>query len=782
MYLDENHVIFQPCFSNPFNCRAMAPQESESKKESGRLNLLFDISELADLVAGSADVESFLHKAAGLVANHFKAHVCSIYLYNEVSKHLVLKATQGLKPEAINRVEMKPGQGLVGQSFETLSIVREGQASQNPKFKYFKEAGEDPFNSFLCVPIRRGISKIGVLVVQHRDLDHFSIEDERTIKAVVTQLAGSVENARLLMEIHQGRENKEHQTPSLSFIKGKPASEGIAKGPAVILNKGRKSLLYDDALCNTGYDGQDFKRALDKTLGELTGLQAEFSKKLPESASLIFTAHFMILKDKNFTGKMQDLIAHGRSPVLAVKQVAGKYIDMFRASPHAYMKEKAQDVEDLAVRILKNLKAGQGKDSSDPGGIVIARQIFPSDILKLVSLGTRGIILIEGGLTSHVAILLRSLKIPFIIAEDLRLLTLPESSQVLMDANLGNIYVNPDPDTLVLFEAQKKVEKQLKAHPDDKDARTLDGTQVTLMCNINLISEVSLARKLYAAGIGLYRTEFPFLIRSSFPSEAEQYLIYKNLFDQMGESPVTVRTLDAGGEKSLAYFDSPEEANPELGLRSIRFSLKHTDVFKSQIRAILRAGADAARVRIMFPLVSSLDEFIEARTIVQSCGAALEHDGLSHNPRVEIGMMIELPSVLATIDEFAREADFFSIGTNDFIQYMLAADRSNKQVADYYTPHHPAVVRAIDRIAAAASSAGIDVSVCGEMAHDPQYIPFLVGTGIRILSVDPKFLPHVRKTVSTIALDRAEAFAQRLLSCSGVKETRSALKAWSPEA
>jgi phosphotransferase system enzyme I (PtsP) len=747
------------------------------QKDTDYLNLLFDISELADLVTGSSDLESFLELAVDLVARHFKAPVCSIYLYNEKSNRLTLKATKGLKPEAVNKIHMKPGEGLVGRSFETLSIVREGNASQNPGFKYFKEAGEDPYNSFLCVPIKRGVERIGVLVVQHRDLNYFEMSDERAIWTVVNQLAGSIENARLLMEVSQTREDTEMPEP-LSFIKGSAASGGYALGKSVVLDEPHKSILYDSMPKEDEFTRTDFIHAVEKTIQELKDLQKGFAERLPESASLIFTAHFMILKDKNFIGKMGELIDGGLNPVDAVRKIAAKYMAVFSASPHAYMREKAQDVEDLAVRILSHFSSRDGGNACEKGSIAIARQVFPSDILKYVSAGVKGIILASGGVTSHVTILARSLQIPLVIAEESGLLNLPGNTVILMDGDLGNIYINPDQKTVKLFETKAGAEKEAHFASMEDTTWTKDRERVVLMANINLLSEVPLARTLKAEGIGLYRTEFPFLIRATFPSEAEQYIIYKKLFDEMAPLPVMIRTLDAGGEKALAYSDSPKEANPELGLRSIRFSLKHRDIFEFQIRAMLRAAAGKKEIRIIFPLISSMDEFLEAKQVVYDCMDALSREDLEFNRDVALGMMVELPSVLATIDEFAREADFFSIGTNDFIQYLLAADRSNKMVADHYIPCHPAVNRGIAKIAEAAKAHHIEVSVCGEMAHEKDHIPFLLGVGIRTLSVDPQFLPMVQKTVMGFDMAIAKQYAAQMLAQTTVKGARSVLDAF----
>jgi len=732
------------------------------KKNSDYLNLLFNISELADLVTGSSDLEGFLQRSVDLVARHFKAPACSIYLYNENLRRLTLKATKGLKHDAVNQIHLKSGEGLVGQSFENLTIIREGNAQKNPAFKYFPETGEESFNSFLCVPIRRGVEKIGVLAVQHGDVDHFAVSDERAIRAVVTQLAGSIENARLLIELSQTKEEVEPLEP-LRFIKGRAATGGYALGKAIVINKKKKSILYDPLFNEERFTKGHFTAAVEKTNRELKELQKEFARRLPESASLIFTAHFMILKDKNFIGKMAELIDTGESACDAVRKVAAKYIALFSSSPHAYMREKTQDVKDLSVRILNNFSSEDDQEQFEKGNIAITREVYPSDVLKLVSAGIKGIIMASGGATSHVTILARSLQMPLIIAEEPELLVLSDQTTILLDGEQGNIHINPEPDTIALFETRLKVEKETQQIFMEEQTLTLDKERVVLQANINLLSEVSLAKALKTEGIGLYRTEFPFLIRATFPSEAEQYIIYKKLFEQMGDQPIVIRTLDAGGEKTLAYSDSPPEANPDLGLRSIRFSLRHRDIFEFQIRAMLRAAAGKDNVRIMFPLISSIDEFLEAKQIVTNCMIALSKEQQAFNDKVPLGMMVELPSVIETIDAFAKEADFFSIGTNDFIQYMLAADRANKMVASHYVPHHPAVNRGIAKVVKAANKQGIDVSVCGEMAHEQDYIPFLLGVGVRTLSVDPQFLPAVQKTILNLNMSKAESFALNML-------------------
>ena len=751
-----------------------------AKRQKNHFNLLCDIGEIAGLLSETSDIHNYLNQAVDLVARHLDADVCSIYLYDDKDKELVLRATKGLNQAAVGLVRMKPGEGLVGTSFESFQVVCEGNAQNNPRFKYFIEADEDEYHSFICVPIRRGVERIGALTVQRREYDWFDDFDVRASKAAASQLAGSLENIRLLMEIRQIDEVvPEPFDAGMNRISGTPASGGYAFGPAAILKKNRSLLMFRRSESTPECTKADYLRAVEKTHAQLKTLEEGFAERLPESASLIFTAHFLILKDKGFTGEMEDLIDKGVSPLDAVKTTAGKYIAMFSESPHAYMREKALDVEDLAIRILANMAKDTEVSDEPVKRVVLAGELFPSDILKLATGEALGIILVGGGIASHVAILSRSLQIPLVIADEPSLLDIDDDTPVLVDADQGNIYVNPSTETVRLFETQNATRKSAgaKAAWMTDETFTEDGTRVTLLANINLLSEMSLAKSLKAEGIGLYRTEFPFLIRPTFPSEVEQHVIYQKLFDVMGDLPVTIRTLDAGGDKALAYSNAQKEENPELGLRSIRFSLKHREPFENQIRAILRAAYERPNARMMFPLISSVDELLAAKQIVEECKYSLQNDDLEYNDAIKIGMMIELPSVLETIDRFAAEVDFFSVGTNDFIQYMLAADRTNKLVAEYYLPHHPAVLRGLAKITEAAARRDIDVSICGEMAHDVRYLPFLIGIGVRALSIDPQFLPDVQAAVSRISAENARSLAGQLLDMTTIQEITALLDA-----
>ena len=752
------------------------------RKNRDHLSLLCNIGELADLLAGSENIFTFLQRTVEMVARHLDAQVCSIYLYERSTEEIVLAATCGLNPGAVGKIRMKLGEGLVGTTLMSRKPLSVDKASADSHYKYFKEADEDRFESFLAVPIQRGEEKIGVLVVQHEKECFFLQSDTDALRASASQLAGSIENARLMMGLHSGngRETAEQDLDGLKIVRGEAASPGYAYAPTAVYRKTHGALLSEYGLPqdDTVYTLDDFKESVKLTAFQLKEMEDAFVERLPESASLIFTAHFMILKDPSFINKMTDLIGNGMNPPDAVRSVANSYIRIFSSSPHAYMKEKANDVEDLGNRILCNLIR---KNSCEPiigqKRIVISKELFPSDVLKLAADEVKALILVGGGITSHISILARSLNIPLVITDDDRLLTLPGGTMALVDADVGNIYISPAEEVLKSHDERLKTKKTADAIKNEMlpETRTKDGTRVSLYANINLLSEVPLALDLKAEGVGLYRTEFPFLVRANFPTEEEQYVVYRRLLDHMADRIVTIRTLDAGGDKILAYSDVKGEDNPALGLRSIRFSFKIKEIFVQQIRAILRAGAGQEKLRIMFPMISSLDEFYQARDIVTRCIGDLGEEGLEHHEKPAIGMMVELPAVLETLDEFAEAADFFSIGTNDFVQYMLAVDRGNKRVADYFCPYHPSVLRALAKITQAGDRAGIDVSVCGEMAHESQYIPFLLGIGIRSLSVNAKDLPLVQKRIISLTLDQVVQHAQALLHETTLEGTKRVL-------
>jgi phosphotransferase system enzyme I (PtsP) len=740
--------------------------------------LLLDIEELNHLFRESVSLSTLLDKTVQLVAAHFKADVCSIYLYDDETDTLTLSATKGLNPRSVGMVKLKLGEGLVGTALGELRCISESVGSLDRRYKFFPGINEEQFEVFLAAPITRGITRIGVLVLQREKGRLFLDSDTSAVKVVASQLANIIENAKFLMSVHSPHEEKKpHQAGGeIRLIKGKSASDGFACGKSVVVDKEQSLALLFKEKFDKSYTLEDFDKALDATEQQLEDLQKKVEEKLSDVASLIFAAHLVILKDKAFIGEMRSLIEMGANPPEAVLKIAQKYMDIFARSSHAYLREKIQDVADLVLRLVRNMVSGRQEVWAYRDRIIIAQNLFPSDLLAMSGEGVKGVVMVGGGVTSHVAILSQSLQIPFVIVAAPELLSLQEGALVLVDASQGNVYLNPSAETLAHFEAGRKAEALLNEEGRliKPQTFTRDAQRVTLLANINLLNDVKQANALGAEGVGLYRTEFPFLVRSDFPTEEEQYAVYKKLVDFMPGKPINLRTLDVGGDKVLSYYPEIKENNPMLGMRSIRFCLENVAVFKQQLRAMLRAGA-GADIGIMFPMISSMDEFAAAKALVLECAGELTGENIEHNPSPRIGMMVEIPSVVEIINELAAEADFFSIGTNDFIQYTLAVDRTNERVSKFYLPSHPSVLRAMKKVVDAGAAAGIDVAICGDMGHDIRYIPFLLGAGFRTFSVGPAYLARVQKTISETDLSEAALLAKEMLAQPSVTGAEAAL-------
>lgn len=735
------------------------------------INLLLSISELDWVFTRGADSLSLLSKVVASVARHMKADVCSLYLYDEATRLLTLKATAGLPQEAVGRVTLKLGEGLVGHAMKDLSPICVKDGFSHPGFKYIKGINEERFRSFLVMPVMRGLTRIGVLILQRREKNFFADDDAVAVKAIASQLANIIENAKLFMQRDMSADAPApRHTPNRSrMVKGKAASDGYACAQSFRIDGDPMDALRGAAAFVKRYDAADLDRALAATEQELIALQKKAEEHIADAGSFIFAAHILMLKDRGFVEKIRAQIREGVNPPAAVMNVARTYSDLFKASPNTIIREKAQDVADVTRRLVATM-IGSAESAADiTGTVIIAADLYPSDMLKYFAQGIAGVVITSGGVTSHVAILARSLKIPLVIAEPAAMEGVENGTPILVDADIGTIYLNPSREVLKHFSDSNEARIRLKAAAAGAlPAATADGTRVNLLLNVNLLRDMAVARTLPYDGVGLYRTEFPFILRNTFPTEEEQYRVYRTLLDQADGKEVTFRTLDVGGDKVLSYYHTQREENPFLGMRSIRFSLSNRDIFRQQLNAILRAG-HGRRIRVMFPMISSLDEYREARGILQECADDLARRGVPCAQNPKVGIMVEIPSVVTIIDVLAPSCDFFSIGTNDLIQYTLAVDRTNEKVAGYYLPHHPAVLRSLKTVADAGARQGISVSICGDMANNPAYIPFLLGIGIRDLSIDPVYFMKSYESIRAASLPDAAAFARRLLACGDIQ-------------
>jgi phosphotransferase system enzyme I (PtsP) len=742
------------------------------------VDLVCDIAELMSLAEEGQDRRVLLQNVVSTVAKHMLADVCSIYIYDDENRALTLRATTGLDQSAIGNVKLKLGEGITGRAVRELRPICVGMASKSSSYKFFPGIHEEEYEAFLAVPILRGLRRIGALVVQAREINYFTPNDVKALRAIAAQLATMIENVRLLSEVRERAVAREERGPSKAskgdILHGRSASTGTARGRAYTLDAGGMEACPLPDPSAPPHTIEDFRVAVDKTTQQIEQLQRQTTADLADVAVLIFSAHQLILEDDQFTGRIGSLIENGMPAVKAIAAVVTEYVEIFSESQMPMIREKVLDVKDLGNRLMRNLIEEEADACDYRGQIIIAHELLPSDILKLSAENVEGFI-VSSGVTSHNAIISRSLGIPMVAISREDADSIEEDIELLMDGEQGIVYLEPSDEVYRKYQELDEAWKALHDASDMKEeTRTKCGAQIHIYANINLLSDLKPARQFKAEGVGLYRSEFPFIVRNDFPSEEEQFRIYRKLVDEMEGRPVTFRTLDIGGDKMLSYYSHVNEANPFLGMRAIRFSLENKDIFCDQLRAFLRAGADSD-VRIMFPLVSSVDDFVSAREIVYECMEELEQGGVPYNRDTKLGVMLELPSAVEVADELAAEADFLSIGSNDLIQYMLAVDRTNEKVSNLYRAHHPAILRAINRVVNAAMTHGKSVSICGDLSADKRILPFLLGVGLRKFSIDMVNAPEVQRLVASTSVAEAERIASRMLDLGRISEIEAFL-------
>jgi len=732
------------------------------------------ISDFSDLLHRASGVQDFLNKSVTRLAKHAGSDACSLFLFDHQSQRLTLRATEGLSAKAVGQVSLSLDEGLVGQALREQRIVTETDPAKSPAFKSFSLVSESQYRSFLALPILKGSTPLGVLTLHNRNGNGFDTGMVGRLRDLASGLGAALGDAQMVFDLAQPAEARapEPAPPRASVIRGRTSGEGVALGTAVLLGEApgmaHLSLPPDVSFFE---DKQGFVKALKRSLDQVEALQRETERTLSDVASLIFSTHVLMLKDESFSGTMESLVGQGVPAPAAVVQVVNQYVDILGKSPSTLLKEKAQDVKDLGHRLLRNLRRTERPEGDYAGQIVVAGELLPSELIKIAAQHAEGILLFAAGASAHVSILARSLEIPVVFSDDKAIFGIEEGDFLILDAVAAMVYVNPAAALVTQFTqvAVHAREASLQASSVKDKTVTSDGQTIRLLANINLLSDLTVAKRLKAEGVGLYRSEFPFIIRNDFPTEEEQFKVYRKLLVEMAGHEVVLRTLDIGGDKVLSYMPPSSESNPFLGLRAIRFSLRNISIFHNQLRAMLRAGY-GHELRILFPLISSLDDFREAKGHVEDCVRQLAEAGTAHNPKPLIGAMIELPSACEVAGELAAESDFLCVGTNDLVQYLLGVDRTNEQVSNLYTAYHPAVYRTLQRIIRAAVNNDTPISICGEIAADTHMIPFLLGAGIRKLSVNPKMLPQVQHFIEGLNFRQCQVHAEKLVQMGSVAD------------
>lgn len=551
-------------------------------------------------------------------------------------------------------------------------------------------------------------------------------------------------------------------------FQGVAVSPGIARGKAWVHRTDEEVVpRYELKAEQIAAELARLEAALTRTRGQIQELQQRIALSVGDENASIFDAHLLVVDDRSLIDEVVRTIKKENLNAESVfTNVSGRYIKTLSEIDDPYLRERAVDIHDVCRRVVRNLTGGASRDLTSDSGeerrILISHNLTPSDTAQLNPATVLGFATDVGSKTSHTAIMARSLNIPAVVALHEISQQVEMDETLLLDGYTGLIVVNPSPATLEAYaeiERQKGMVERELGSLRETECKTMDGKHLVLSANIEMPRDVAVVKQSGAEGVGLFRTEFLYLNSDRLPSEETQYEAYKSVVSQLAPDPVIIRTLDLGGDKIMTSLNLPEEMNPFLGWRAIRFCLERPDVFKTQIRAILRASAHG-NLRMMYPMISGVEEVRKANIVLEECRKELRQEGVAYDERMQIGAMIEIPSAAVSADLIAREVDFFSIGTNDLIQYTIAVDRLNERIAHLYEPTHPAILRLIRMVVSAAHAQGIWVGVCGEMAGEVTLTPLLLGLGVDELSTGAALVPRVKAAVQQLSMEECVKLAE----------------------
>lgn len=746
------------------------------------MSVLAKLRQIVQEVSAAQDLESALALTVERIRDTMNTEVCSIYLLDSENNRYVLRATEGLNKSAVGKVSLSPTEGVVGQVGMRAEPINLEDASTHPAFIYLKSTGEERFHAFLGVPIIHQRKVFGVLVVQQRDVRRFDESEEAFMVTISAQLAGVIAHAEATGSINKDRN-------AVDSSGGRPTRHfnGVVGSPGVAIGEVRVVSLTADlsGVPDKPVDDLDAELAsLDLAVAavrqEIDEIAQMLKTRLHTEEQALFQVYLRMLDDNALVAEIRTRIKEGNWAQGALREVIQSHVREFSLMEDPYLRERATDIRDLGRRILNCLQEGASITPQvfPDNTILVADELSPAMFGLVPESKLAGMISISGSGTSHAAILARSMGIPTLMG----VVDLPhtriEGRTVVVDGYAGRVLVDPNEDLLRAYGDIVKEERAIAAGLDklkDLPAQTTDGHRMPLWVNTGLTADVERSLERGAEGIGLYRTEIPFMIRDFFPSEFEQTETYRRQLELFAPKTVTMRTLDIGGDKSLPYFPIEEE-NPFLGWRGIRVTLDHPEIFLVQVRAMLRASQGFNNLRIMLPMITSVHEVEAALLQIDQAYKELLEEGLDII-KPPVGIMIEVPAAVYQIERFATLIDFISVGSNDLTQYLLAVDRNNPRVAGLYASYHPSVLLALQHIAQEAQRVNKQVSICGEMAADPGGALLLMAMGYDVLSMNANNLPKVKLAIRSVSYKDALLLLGRIMRMSDTDEIHAALRA-----
>ena len=722
-------------------------------------------------VNAAPDLEKALSTIVTMVKQAIQCDVCSVYLTDPEARAHVLAATDGLRQESVGKVALPLGRGLVGLVAERAEPVNVSDAPSHPRYLHITETGETQYRGFLGVPIIQNRKVLGVLVVRQAAMRAF-VDDEVTfLFTLAAQLAGAITFAQASGEI----DALTTTTRAARFLKGRPGSTGVSIGHGVVAYRlADLDAIPDRPAGDVAAESRSFREAVSAVEDDLRDLQARLSGEIPAEDHALFDALLLMLGGDTLVTHTVELIERGQWAPGALRQSISAHAQVFEAMEDVYLRERASDVRDLGRRILMHLQSDSPQAPEyPPDTILVGEEVSAVQLAEVPADHLVGVVSATGSSSSHVAILARAMGVPAVMGVTDLPVSRMENRELIIDGYRGRVYLSPTPSVRNEYERLAEEERELTAEAENVrglPAESTDGVAFPLYLNTGLINETGNGNNEDCAGIGLYRTELPFMVRDRFPGESVQVLNYRRVLEAFSPRPVILRTLDVGGDKPLPYFPISEQ-NPFLGWRGVRISLAHPEIFLTQVRAMLRAAVDLDNLQIMLPMISGVGEVDELKMLIQRAHDELLEEGYAvAMPR--IGVMVEVPSAVYMIEELARRVDFVSVGTNDLTQYLLAVDRNNSRVAELYEDLHPAVLRALEQVVRGARVFNRPVGVCGELAGNPMATILLMGLGVDSLSMSAGSLMKVKWVVRSFSVARARQLVHAALRMEDAQQVR----------